>query len=452
MTGHGADCVETYQTLEARSWRLEAGKIPPHPSPLPLGERDGEGWSSSFQPPASSLPLPASSFPLLASSLQLPASSLWHLRRLVWVVISGLWSLLAGLAWAGDATDLNNRGVTEAKAGRFEEGVSLLRQAIAQDPGDETIRKNLSGMLSDWAPRLDQRGRGDDAVEALREAIRHDPDNGWAYVTLGDLLYLRHSRLDEAIDMWRRAHGKVPPAAWPGVSDRIAQAGRDQTIERGFTARESAHFELRFQAHASLDAARLEQALEDAYERLAGEFGRGPPRLTVLVYSERDLRRVYNQRDWAVGFYDGRVRLRADDVASALLPDLLSHELAHAFLHHLYGAGVPVWVHEGYAQLQERPRTLDADGERLMAGLKDRSQWIPLGWLDRRFSQPTSQEDVLRAYLEAKMAVEAMVARHGTPKFHAFLGALTAGRSPDEAYEEACAPARWALAERGLFE
>ena len=350
------------------------------------------------------------------------------------------------------ATDLNNQAVAEAQAGRFEEGVRLLRQALALNPNDATARTNLSGILTDWAGRLDGRGRVDEAIAALRDAVQLDPANGMALVHLGDLLYLRRSRMEEAVQAWRLAHGKVPDPVWQAVATRITQAQRDQLIERGYAARQTAHFDIRFQQANEADVSMLERVLETAYARLAEELGTSPSRLTVIIYTDRDLRRTYYQRDWALGFYDGRIRLRLEELSQADVADMAAHELAHAFLQHAYPGPLPTWVHEGYAQRQERERSLPPEIARLEQGIQARTQWIPLKWLDRHFEQPTGREDVARAYLEAHLAVDELIRRFGMKPFVAFLAQLSTGAGVEPAYDLAFAPSRWARADHGVFE
>lgn len=350
------------------------------------------------------------------------------------------------------AVELNNAGVTAAQAGRFEEGVALLRRALTLDSSDARARKNLSGVLLDWARALERRGQVAEAVAALREAIQHDPNNGQALVRLGDLLYLKRSDIAAALTLWKQAYGKVPTPIWQAVANRIAQAERDQLIERGFLAQRTAHFALRFQESSAIDVAALERVLEASYARLLHALGRGPSTVTVMIYAGQDLQRVSQQRDWVIGLYDGRIRLRLDDLVQPYLPDVVSHELAHAFLHHAYGDRLPLWVHEGYAQLQERPRHLQEEAARIEEGLKSRSLWIPLRWLDRHFEQPSSADDITRAYLEARLVVSELMKRHGSDRFIVFLEQLAAGASVEHASEQAFAPSTWSRADRGIFD
>jgi tetratricopeptide (TPR) repeat protein len=350
------------------------------------------------------------------------------------------------------ATALNNRAVTAAQEGRFEDAAALLRQARTRDPGYEPARTNLSAILTDWATQLDRDRQTDRAITLLQEAGTLNPANGVAFARLGDLLYLRRGQIEQAVVAWRQAHKVAPGDARHALANRITQAERDALIERQFSARASAHFDLRVEPPAKLADSPIEEWLEGAYGRLEHALGQGVPRLSVIVYSERTLRRVYNQRDWALGFYDGRIRLRVDETTAPYLPDMIAHELAHAFLHHLYGDRLPVWIHEGYAQLQERPRALSTQEERMETSVRTRTGWVPLKWLDRRFLQPSGTEDIARAYVQARLVVSELVSRHGQAAFQAFLSQLAQGAAIEEAYNTAFAPSTWAKADQGIFE
>ncbi len=360
---------------------------------------------------------------------------------------------LLALACLGSAesSDLNNRGVLMAQAGRFEEAIALLRQAAAKDTSDPAARKNLSGILTDWAVRLQERGRDADAISALEEATGYDPLNGIAWVMLGDLRYFRRDDPEAAIRAWREAHDKVDPATWQSVGNRLTTAQRDQLIERGFSAKESRHFAIRFQERRDVDVETLARLLETSYAALAQALGGGPSKLTVIVYTGADLRRVHGQRDWALGFYDGRIRLLVEELGEAALADMVAHELTHAFLQHRYGSRVPIWVHEGYAQLQEPGQPGNAE-ERIEEGIRSRAMWVPLKWLDQKFARPSSHDDVARAYAEARVAVESLVAKHGMGRFRTFLAALGKGQPVGAAFDVAFTPSRWARADLGNFD
>jgi len=72
---------------------------------------------------------------------------------------------------AQQASELNNTGVTVAKDGDFESGVSFLRRALELNPADGKIRTNLSGMLTDWARALAGQNKTEQASAAYRDAF-----------------------------------------------------------------------------------------------------------------------------------------------------------------------------------------------------------------------------------------------------------------------------------------
>ena len=351
------------------------------------------------------------------------------------------------------AVELNNLGVREAQAGHIEEAAALLRQALALDPDDAMTRRNLSQVLTDWAGQLEQAGKDDEARVVLRTAVEHDPKNGIALIRLGDLAYLTGDEMAVAVTCWKRAYGNVPTAQWHAVSARIAQAERDQRIERGFALEQTPHFDLRLQS-GSVDQrlTSLKEALEQAYERLALALGDAPTRITVILYTEGEFQRVSGTRDWAIGLYDGRIRLRWNEIGTPLEPLLIAHELAHAFLHHAYGHHLPLWIHEGYAQFQEGASPRSPDQLRLEERVRARTQWVPLKWLDERFTQPSGRDDIQGAYVQARVVVEGLVKRYGMDHFKRFLQQLGAGRPIEAAYDQAFAPARWVRADQGIFD
>ena len=109
-------------------------------------------------------------------------------------------------------SDLNTLGVTAARRGQFELGVDYLRKALQANPGDALLRKNLSGILTDWASQREQAGDVERAEQLLLEAIAHDGDNSAALARLGDLCYFKRSDFTQAIEYWKRAYGKLPTA------------------------------------------------------------------------------------------------------------------------------------------------------------------------------------------------------------------------------------------------
>jgi hypothetical protein len=193
--------------------------------------------------------------------------------------------------------------------------------------------------------------------------------------------------------------------------------------------------------------------LEEEYARLSKAVGRTPSGFNVIVYTQRDFERVAGRMDWAVGIYDGRIRLRADDVEEKWMRNTIAHELAHAFLSESYGPQIPSWVHEGFAQVQEPLEYLPgARQEQILERLETRTGWVPLAWLDQRFKQPSSNEDLERAYLEARKVIRFLVDQYGMEVFQGFLRKLAAGQAIEQAFDRSFAPSRWSRVNQGNFE
>ena len=350
------------------------------------------------------------------------------------------------------ATELNNEGVAAARAGRFEQGAALLRQALQLDPADALAKKNLSGILTDWAVLVERAGDPAKPETLLREALQRNPANGRAARLLGDFYYFQRSEFAQAIAAWTQAHAVLEGEERRVVADRIAQAQRDAAIERGFASQPTAHFDIRLPPGSGVDVRALGEWLEARYAALAALLGQGPPMLTVIIYTDADLHRTYYQRDWALGFYDGRLRLSAGELQTELGPAMVAHELAHAFLHHLYGNTLPTWIHEGFASAQEEELRVRTDAERRVdEAVRSGASWVPLKWLDRRFEQPSNVEDVWKAYSEARLVVAELIARHGRERFVTFLQALAHGTPMDAAFDAAFAPDRWAGTDRNFL-
>jgi tetratricopeptide (TPR) repeat protein len=350
------------------------------------------------------------------------------------------------------AHQLNNRGVATAKSGDFAHGVADLRQALEIAPTDQLIRKNLSGMLIDWARQLERAGEVLRAESLLREAVGYEPENGLAFARLGDLAYFVRSDFDQALTYWKQAYPNLPDEGRRTLADRISQAQRDQTIERGFLVDRTAHFEIRIPRDSHVQVGPLQTILEQAYRQLGSVLGEGPPTVTVIIYGASDLRRTYYQRDWALGFYDGRLRLLWTELGTEALHAMVAHELAHAFLQYRYRNGLPIWVHEGFAQLQEHARLRGPDERQAEEAIISGASWVPLKWLDRRFTQPSHREDVMRAYVQARLVVNDLMARYGMGRFAAFLNELSRGAAVNTAYETAFAPARWSQTDRSFLK
>ena len=350
-------------------------------------------------------------------------------------------------AESASGTDLNNQGVIAAQKGDFEQAAVLLQQAHSLDSADELISKNLSGVLTDWAIRLDAEGQWKKAAELLERAVAADEQNGKAKVLLAEITYVTGGDLARSVSLWKSSFNEISAAQWVGVSQRIAQAERDLAIERGFTGWKTGHFQVYFEEGTDPGAAApLRLILEREFQRLREALEGDPPPFTVLVYAPDSFQRVMGRKDWALGLYDGRIRVRLEDLGTDRIERILAHELAHAYLAQVYGPRLPIWIHEGFAQFQERGSDPEREEE------TERDSWVPLQWLDRKFQQPSGHEDITRAYSQSRQAVEFMIHQGGPEKFRRFLRKVGSGQAVEAAFDETFAPLRWPQLDQGILD
>jgi len=376
------------------------------------------------------------------------------MRLLYWAGMAMAIVLVPPLSYTEDSvtsTELNNKAVLEGRAGHLEQAVLLLHQALKLTPHDPSVRKNLSYALTEQALQRKREGKVAQAFELLEEALEYYPNNGPALVSLGDLYYLERNEFGRALEAWKQAYGLLPEAQQQGLAQRMAQAKRDQEIERRFSIQQVGHFQIRLPDDQDQEAAlKVGQRLEKEYHRLAQELEVYPSSLTVILYRGKEFERLSTRLDWALGFYDGRIRIRMNEVGTQQEARICAHELAHAFLHAAYGNRIPIWVHEGYAQIHEPPHPLSKREETLRENLASGAFWVPLVWLDSRFEQPSDASDVERAYSESRLVVDFLVATYGMDRFKGFLERLASCKPVEAAFDESFSPSRWSRINQGI--
>lgn len=261
---------------------------------------------------------------------------------------------------------------------------------LSRNPGHAPTRRLLRELLWEAARQADERGRTATAQRCLQRATdllpeepavwtrlieRHQGEGNWreaertARRGLSELpdssaLHLalaqaisRQGRDREAADGLRRRLAARPD----DTAARRELAGLDRTLESvaGLTHRTSAHFSVRFEGEANDALGRaLLELLEEKYDMLAGILDCEPSRqIPVILLPRQTYSSVSSAPDWAAGYYshsDARIRIGTRDLSPGFVPldleRLLTHELAHAFIHARTGGAVPDDINEGLAQ------------------------------------------------------------------------------------------------------
>jgi tetratricopeptide (TPR) repeat protein len=299
------------------------------------------------------------------------------------------------------AADWNRRGIERLAADDPEGAVAAFRAARLLAPEDLVLALNLSRALAARGGQLLDRGRMPEALEAFRAGAAADRDGGHnellqAHVLLrqGDRAAAREladrvvadfpanaaavrlaadlravaGELDEAVALLAAALERFPDDT--SLVRRHRQLAEEREAQRGFLTDRSAHFDFRYDPRRPelVEAVpRLMADLEDAYLRVARDFGLAPTDRVLVLVLDRE-RYLAGAPEWSAGLYDGRIRLSVGDYAAEreLLRGTMRHEFVHAALHRL-GPPLPTWFQEGLAQLVE-DRSVEDARRRLRAG------------------------------------------------------------------------------------
>lgn len=363
---------------------------------------------------------------------------------------------------------LQNAGVAAARAGDFELAVERLEEAHRLSMGHAAVRDNLAQALLGLGDRRRRAGDLDGAMRVLDRSLRLRPDHVEARRLLGRVLI----DLDDfggAVVHLRRAQDLVPDERTAAL---LARTETDAEAVRGGIVLPTPR--LRVVAHPDvLPAAQravidLEAAL-DAAERVVGRPPRRP--ISVVVYGPGAFG-LSGAPDWAAGLYDGKVRLRADEIgAPASLRRTAAHEFSHALLEQAAPGRFPVWIHEGVSILAaeesrspfDPPPALAASAAARAAGRRAErdGRWVPLADLDAAFARATEvadttgrglsgrppsgdpfarwtpEPDVALLYAEAEIFVRHVREAYGPARLADLIAAVAAGADPLRALEEA---------------
>lgn len=345
------------------------------------------------------------------------------------------------------------QAASEVKKGNYARAVDLLQQALKQSSQSASLRQNLSVVLADWGRVLWEQKKIVDAADKLKQAVEADFKNGPAWFLMGDIAYLHQSDFRSAVLYWKKALPLAPAPIQKQIIERISRAELDGHLEQGYVSITSSHFDVRFPSgFKKEEALRLSQYLEREYSKFSDELKINPAQLTLIIYEKQSFDRLTGARDETLGLYDGRIRIGSREVHGPYESIILSHELAHAFLQHAFGNHLPIWIQEGYAQAKEPVRMLTDNEKRIEKELKSGTGWIPLKWLDRKFSQPSNLEDVSRSYLQARLTIAAILEKSANGvAFQQFLGRVSKGETMKEAFEASFKGMSWNSIEYGRF-
>lgn len=282
----------------------------------------------------------------------------------------------------------NERGIAHLLGGRPEEAVRAFERAQRALPDNRILKRNLAAALAALAEERRRASRPLDAIDLLKRAVdlhperlryrvllgrarfeggrdvdrllaaedflwvlERDPDHLDALVNLGQIRYLERS-LADAEEVWRSAL-KLRPSD-TDVRARLAKAERERKVEEAYESLSATAFRVRYAPAIPVErAAAVLRLCEEAYGDLTKRFETYPGLIVVTLYPPAEFRSATRMYGWVAGLSDGTIRITVSpNTSNASLRATIYHELTHHLIRS-HAPGVPVWLHEGLAQIAE---------------------------------------------------------------------------------------------------
>lgn len=339
---------------------------------------------------------------------------------------------------------LNNLGVDESNERQFVAAQQYFEKAsqalpkLADGLVKSSIRENYSALLTLWGTELMKRNQVSDSRHSLKQAVQLDPQNGVAHVSLGDLAYEANDYPNAA-----RHYAAALPVSDENkdyLTNRLQMIQDESKLEGGFhqVRDDNGRFLLQYVNYGGgTTVTRVLQMLNEAYEIIGRDLGVYPARaVNVKVYTQDDFIKVAKLPEWAIGIFDGKMRLRVDELQSApaLVRDLLFHEYTHAVLAMNVKQEVPAWFHEGIAQLME-PQFRENSREQEQIRIAITRHQINFQDVEESFKEITNKGTAENAYLLSKYFLTHLNRKYGHEKLREWVTRLTKDEKFTEAFE-----------------
>lgn len=326
----------------------------------------------------------------------------------------------------GAGYELNARGVQELAAGQDERAVATLKEAVALEPRNPIIIRNLSIALARAAM---VEGHSDDsALNLLQESLELWPQNPEGLDGMATV-HFRNSRYDEALEYATRLQVLLPDR--PDLDTYVAHLRQRVDSVKGMVSEEGDRFRLLYSGERRLEfegeVIALLQAQMDALTAALGVFPEDT--VDVLILTEDLGDRADRMDPFMEGLYDGQIRLYMGDGIQDREKLVLTvrHEMVHALLHDAAGI-LPGWVQEGLAQkVGEDPpeEKLQAARGYVVEALKQGYD-LNLGSLDNTFIGLETEERS-RAYATSLLFIDWLVKNYGDNFIPKFVSEISSG-------------------------
>lgn len=225
---------------------------------------------------------------------------------------------------------------------------------------------------------------------------------------------------------------------------RSATVAKIDFETRHLAARETAHFIIKYDPADADTIDMVAQAAEQAYGPVTAVLGQEPGKKTIIVmyHDKAELRKAFG---WsgdqsAMGVYWGGViqllsphawMKPGDSTEEFIHSGPMVHEFTHLVFDYMTNGNYPRWFTEGLAQYVEYKVN---HYEWLTANNRFDNQLYTMQELDDHFDDLPNQA---RSYRESLAAVRYIAEVHGETKLNQVISELKAGRSMDNAIQNA---------------
>ena len=319
-------------------------------------------------------------------------------------------------------------GKNESDRGNFPQARHYFETALRLQPGNATLLVYYSACLL-------RTGHANEAMPYAERAARIAPDSPDALAMLG-FVQFASDHTPEAIVSWKKSLKLRPDAT---VSQYLARAERESSVESDFSQNESSHFNLHFEGKQTSEAFRrdLLATLESEYDDLVRDLGYSPRNtIAVTLYTQQAFFDVTRAPAWTGALNDGKLRIPISGITSmtAELARILKHELTHSFVSQMSAGRCSTWLNEGIAQIEEGKSS--ASFGHPLAQLFASGNEIPYNILEGSYMNFSSAEATV-AYAESLATTEYIRDNYGMSEIPGILERLSQGSSTESALRAA---------------
>lgn len=339
-------------------------------------------------------------------------------------------------------SSLNNLAVEQSNAHKFPEAQLFFEKAstslgrLNDQKVREEIRHNYSALLTLWGAELMRRNQTDEAKLSFKQSLDLDTSNSMAHLYLGDLGYEGNEYAMAKVHY--AAAVPLDPENRAYLTNRLQMIDDESKVEANFkrAADPRGHFVIQHVDYTNgVSVPELLGILSSAYDTVGKDLGIFPARaVNVKLYDPKDFAQIAKLPEWAIGIFDGKMRLKVDEVQSApsQVKDLLFHEYTHAVLAMNVKQKIPAWFHEGLAQLMEPQFKENPREQAQMRDALARNK-LDFASLQNSFKDIESKGDAENAYLLSKYFLAYLNHKYGHEKLTAWIKHMT----QDEKFEDA---------------